>query len=89
MEHREAVPRAICVACQEQSGRVGDTTANAKPWQDYLACADAAIAVLTGNGVLVRLDRPEGYEDVHPQLLVEDAIGDRWPNYETLAPNCD
>ncbi len=50
---------------------------------------NAAIAVLTGNGVLVRLDRPEGYEDVHPQLLVEDAIGDRWSNYETLAPNCD
>jgi hypothetical protein len=43
-----------------------------------------AIARLSGNGVLVRLDRQEGYEDVHPQLVAEDAIGDNWPSYETL-----
>lgn len=49
-------------------------------------------AALTGHDewVLVRLRRIEGYEDVHPELVAEDAIGDRWPEYETLtqdAPN--
>lgn len=85
MEHREKVARAICVACHENPDHTGDARGNAKRWQDYLDCADAAIAALSGDGVLVRLDRPEGYEDVHPQLVSEDAIGDRWPSYETLS----
>lgn len=25
-----------------------------------------------------------GYEDVHPELLVDDAIGERWSDYEVL-----
>lgn len=43
-----------------------------------------AIIELSDGGVLVRLARPEGYEDVAPELVAEDAIGDRWPEYETL-----
>ncbi len=37
----------------------------------------AAIAALqaepTDTSILVRLHRPEGYEDVHPELVLEDA----------------
>lgn len=36
--------------------------------------------------VLVALKRPEGYEDVHPQLVAEDAIEDEWPVYRTILP---
>ncbi|MBG6083164.1 hypothetical protein IWX58_004914 [Rubrivivax gelatinosus] len=39
---------------------------------------------LDDDEVLVALKRGEGYEDVHPQLVSEDAIGDRWPEYRTL-----
>jgi len=37
--------------------------------------------------VLVALKRPEeGYEDVHPELVAEDAIKDNWPEYRTVWP---
>lgn len=36
--------------------------------------------------VLVALKRPEGYEDVHPELVSEDAINSTWPAYRTLWP---
>jgi len=81
---REQAARAICIACDENPDHRGDAGGNAWRWQDYLPAADAAIAALAGDGVLVRLDRPEGYEDVHPQLISEDAIGDRWPSYATI-----
>jgi len=79
---REKVARAICIACEENPDHIGDARGNEKRWQDYLDCADAAISALAGDGFLVRLDRPEGYEDVHPELVTEDAIGERWPGYE-------
>lgn len=60
MEEREKVARAICAACFENPEHSGDASGNEKRWQDYLACADAAIAALTGDSVLVRLGRPEG-----------------------------
>lgn len=63
----------------------GDARGNRFRWQDYLAIADAAITSMAGDGVLVRLDRHDGYEDVAAQLVAEDAIGDRWPSYTTLA----
>ena len=85
MNPREKVARAFCAACFENPEHSVDAQGNDKRWQDYLACADAAIGALVGDGVLVRLDRPEGYEDVHPELLVEDAVGDRWPGYEILS----
>ena len=44
---------------------------------------NAAIEALEGDGVLVRLERVEGYEDVHPDLVAEDAIN--WPDYEVLS----
>lgn len=34
--------------------------------------------------VLVALKRPEGYEDVHPELVAEDAIRETWPEYRTI-----
>ena len=39
---------------------------------------------LADDEVLVALKRGEGYEDVHPELVSEDAIGDRWPEYRTI-----
>lgn len=81
---REAIARAICTACNERPDHSGDAQGNKYRWQDYLAVADAAIAAMAADGVLVRLERPEGYEDVHPELVAEDAIGKRWPAYTTL-----
>lgn len=34
--------------------------------------------------VLVALKRGEGYDDVHPELVSADAIGERWPEYRTI-----
>lgn len=84
-QSREATARAICSALGENPDHAGDARGNQFRWQDYLAAADASIAAMAGTGVLVRLDRHEGYEDVHPHLVVEDAIGERWPSYTTLA----
>lgn len=36
--------------------------------------------------VLVAIKRPEGYDDVHPQLVAEDAIKESWPEYRTVWP---
>lgn len=36
--------------------------------------------------VLVALKRPEGYDDVHPQLVAEDAIKESWPEYRIVWP---
>ena len=36
---------------------------------------------LSEDEVLVALKRVEGYEDIHPDLLAEDAIGKNWPEY--------
>jgi hypothetical protein len=44
------------------------------------------IAELSQGGVLIRIGRPDGYEDTHPQLIAEDAINPRWPWYEILTP---
>ncbi|HEY8878262.1 MAG TPA: hypothetical protein VIN03_11900 [Roseateles sp.] len=39
---------------------------------------------LADDEVLVALKRGERYDDVHPELISEDAIGDRWPEYRTI-----
>ena len=41
---------------------------------EQYAAIDAAIAALGGNAseVLIAVKRPEGYEDVHPDLVAED-----------------
>lgn len=39
---------------------------------------------LADDEVLVALKRGEDYHDVHPELVSEDAIGDRWPEYRTI-----
>ncbi len=46
---REAVARAICVACDENPDHIGDARGNACRWQDYLRAADAAIAVIVSG----------------------------------------
>lgn len=38
---------------------------------------------LADDEVLVALKRHEGYEDAHPELVTEDAIGERW-RYRTI-----
>lgn len=42
---REALARAICASCDEIPDHSGDCQGNQYRWQDYLPCADAAIAV--------------------------------------------
>lgn len=42
------------------------------------------IAELSRGGVLIRLDRPDGYEDTHPSLIAEDALSPHWRWYEIL-----
>lgn len=39
---------------------------------------------LEEDEVLVALKRGEGYDDVHPELVSEDAVGERWPQYRTI-----
>lgn len=41
---REAIARAICLACEENPDHRGDARGNDWRWQDYLGAADAAIA---------------------------------------------
>lgn len=48
-EEREAVARAVCLACEEVPDHIGDAQGNAHRWQDYLHCADAAIAAFTSQ----------------------------------------
>lgn len=42
------------------------------------------IVEIAEDEVLVALRRVEGYEDVHPEILTDDAIGDRWPEWRTI-----
>lgn len=39
---------------------------------------------IADDEVLVALKRGEGYEDVHPQLLAEDALGGEWPEWRLI-----
>ncbi|CAD0363838.1 hypothetical protein QYG06_17900 [Xanthomonas euvesicatoria] len=48
-KEREAVARAVCLACEEVPDHIGDAQGNAHRWQDYLPCADAAIAAFTSH----------------------------------------
>lgn len=51
---RVAVARAICRSCGEAPDHLGDAGGNAHRWQDYLPCADAAIAELAKQQEPVR-----------------------------------
>lgn len=42
------------------------------------------IVELADDEVLVALTRGDDYDDVHPELVSEHAIGDRWPVYRTI-----
>jgi hypothetical protein len=46
----------------------------------------AVTVEIKDDEVLVALKRPEDYEDVHPELVAEDAIKDTWPQYRTVWP---
>lgn len=48
-KQREAVARAICISCEDNPDHTGDARGNAYRWQDYLDCADAAIAALASQ----------------------------------------
>lgn len=45
--------------------------------------------LVDSDEVLVALRRGEGYEDVHPQLVGEDAISPRWPAWRVVWPGQD
>ena len=61
----------------EQVQRQWESSSEYSEFCDKWADARAAIAALqaepTDTSILVRLHRPEGYEDVHPELVLEDA----------------
>lgn len=42
------------------------------------------IIELADDEVLVALKRGEDYEDVHPEILADDAIGGGWPEWRTI-----
>ena len=42
------------------------------------------IVELADDEVLVALKRIDDYEDVHPEILADDAIGDGWPEWRTI-----
>jgi hypothetical protein len=67
-EHRKAELAAQIVAVIEEAQQAGR--------KDLLEALQA-------KGVLIVLRRIEDYEDTHPALLAEDAIGSRWP-YEVI-----
>ena len=47
------------------------------------AAASRPVAIEPAE-VLVALERGEGYHDVHPELVAEDAIGGNWPSYRAI-----
>ena len=74
MDTIEMVARAIATILET----------NDRNWEAYARTAKEAIEAMAGDGVLVRLDRIEGYEDVHPDILTEDAV--HWPSSQILWP---
>lgn len=46
---REAVARAICLACEERPDHRGDARGNEYRWQDYLPVADATLQLLANS----------------------------------------
>ena len=42
---------------------------------------------IADDEVLVALKRGEGYEDVHVQLVSEDAVNAHWPEWRTVLPD--
>lgn len=82
---REGLARVLASSFGDNPDGRADVPGNDHRWEDYLSVVDSAINVLEGDGVLVRLGRPEGYEGVHPRLVVEDAIREVWTDYEVLS----
>lgn len=42
------------------------------------------IVELAEDEVLVALKRVEGYDDVHPHILADDALSGNWPEYRVV-----
>lgn len=82
---REGLARVLASSFGDNPDGQADVQGNDHRWEDYLSVVDGALAVLEGDGVLVRIGRPEGYEGVHPRLVVEDAIREVWTDYEVLS----
>lgn len=54
---------------------------------DLREAADLLELAFRDGEVLVALVRPDGYEDVHPALIVGDAMyGTNWPEYRLVWP---
>lgn len=43
------------------------------------------VAELSSNGVLIKIHIPEGYEDVHPELVAEDAMVNSLFGYDVVS----
>lgn len=82
---REGLARVLAASFGDNPDGQADVQGNDHRWEDYLTVVDKVIAVLEDDGVLVRIGRPDGYEDVHPHLVVEDAIREVWTDYEVLS----
>ncbi len=67
----EAVARAICTACEENTEHVGDAQGNTMRWMDYVHVAEAAMAAQTP--VPPRLTVSEIFEaDPLPHSMFDD-----------------
>ena len=51
----------------------GDPNLDPAGMIESVQSAAQSVSADTGNTILIRLHRPEGYEDVHPELILEDA----------------
>lgn len=76
--------REIADFLEQETSPELDTVAR---WHTALltAMGDCVMVKVATDEVLVALRRPEGYEDVHAELVSEDAIREEWPEYRTIA----
>lgn len=74
---------AVRAAYEAQTGQTLNGQALMAALIEGAAAATMPVAIEPGE-VLVALARGEGYEDVHPQLVAEDAIAENWPSYRTI-----
>ena len=66
-----------------QLGKEGFT---AEQMREYARVATSIGVDVAADEVLIALKRAEGYEDVHPDLVAQDAINPRWPSWRIVTP---
>lgn len=82
---REDLARVLAASFGDNPDSRAHEPGNDRRWEDYLVVVDEVIAALEGDGVLARIGRPEGYEEVHPSLVVFDALRATWTDFEVLS----